>query len=232
MIVGAPASVEAGSTFTVTIDIANSVNVGAYEFSLAYDDALIDFDSVQNAGFLGSTGRTVVCQPPILLAAAVRFGCNSTGPQAGPSGHGRLANVSLRAVAGGVSPLSLELAQLAAPIGDSLDVIAMDGAVSIDPQLPGASATPVATTTPQPTPVASATATTAASATPPSSATPARCPADVNGDGAVTGRDVARVARAMPGPYDRDADVDGDGDIDVADLRAVVQALHQGGCAA
>ena len=58
---------------------------------------------------------------------------------------------------------------------------------------------------------------------------------DLNGDGKVTGRDIAIVARAMPSePDDRrwnpDADVNHDGVVDLADLKAVLLSLHDKSC--
>jgi hypothetical protein len=126
-------SAVAGSNFTVDIEIGNAANVGAYEFQLAYDDALVDFVSVTNAGFLGSTGRTIFCPPALLAPGSVRFGCASSGPQAGASGGGALAVVTLRAVAPGTSALNMPLAQLSDPEGDSLPVSASGGSVDITP---------------------------------------------------------------------------------------------------
>jgi hypothetical protein len=67
--------------------------------------------------------------------------------------------------------------------------------------------------------------------TPVATRTPVRCPADVNGDGKVTGWDVAIVTRAILGHrYDPRADVDGDGDVDHRDLKIVLKALISGQC--
>jgi hypothetical protein len=124
-------TVVAGNNFTLNIDIADAVDVGAYEFVLTFDDALIDYVSVTNAGFLGSTGRTVFCPPAIVNPGSIRFGCASSGPQAGPGGNGTLAIVTLNAVAIGSSMLDITVAQLSDPFGDSLPVTPADGNVTI-----------------------------------------------------------------------------------------------------
>jgi hypothetical protein len=49
---------------------------------------------------------------------------------------------------------------------------------------------------------------------------------DLNGDGRVTGQDVAIVARAKGSDDDSRADVNGDGDVDNDDLKAVIQSMH------
>jgi hypothetical protein len=94
------------------------------------------------------------------------------------------------------------------------------------------SPTPTSTASPTHTPTTTNTPTAEPSATPmPSNtATPVACAADVNGDGRVTGRDLARVLRAIRRGGDPRADVDHDGDVDLADVRAVVRTLRRGGC--
>ena len=63
---------------------------------------------------------------------------------------------------------------------------------------------------------------------------PSTC-ADLNGDGKVTGRDVAIVARAMPSEdgdrrWNPNADLNHDGVVDLADLKAVLRSLHDRDC--
>ena len=63
---------------------------------------------------------------------------------------------------------------------------------------------------------------------------PSTC-ADLNGDGKVTGRDVAIVARALPSEpghkrWNPDADLNHDGTVDIADLKAILRSLHSQGC--
>ena len=58
---------------------------------------------------------------------------------------------------------------------------------------------------------------------------------DLNGDGKVTGRDVAIVARALPSDPDHkrwnpDADLNNDNIVDLGDLMTILRSLHDEGC--
>ena len=65
--------------------------VGAYEFELKFDHKIFDI-VIDDAGFLGSTGRTVDCTPTIIDENAIHFGCVSSGSGPGPTGSGVLAS--------------------------------------------------------------------------------------------------------------------------------------------
>jgi hypothetical protein len=218
-----------GETFDVMIGITNAVNVGAYEFELQYSHHVLEYVSVVNEDFLGGTGRTVSCPPPILTVASVRFGCISSGPQGGASGHGTLAIVAFRARTAGISLIIPTLAQVADPLGVSLPVFPGDKATAMVDSAETtntSTATPAATSTPQPTETPSATAT----STPPPTATAAPAPCgDTNGDGRVDVRDVVIVVRGLR-RFDPRADLDLDGDVDLRDLKLVVRALARRGC--
>ena len=47
-----PAAPVAGQTFTITVRIVGAANLGAYQFSPAYDSAVLELLSVQDGGFL------------------------------------------------------------------------------------------------------------------------------------------------------------------------------------
>ena len=64
--------------------------LGSYEFQLKYDHDIFDI-VIEDAGFLGSTGRTVDCTMTIIGENDIRFGCVSSGPVPGPTGSGVLA---------------------------------------------------------------------------------------------------------------------------------------------
>jgi len=86
----------------------------------------------------------------------------------------------------------------------------------------------VPTHTPTNTPTATNTPTTAPPTnTPTATRTPGDCPADVNGDGKVSGQDVAIVARNLS-RQNLIADVNGDGKVSLLDLAIVVKAMHNG----
>jgi hypothetical protein len=187
-------TVAVGTNFTVAIDVVNTTNVGAYEFRLSYDDALIDFLSVTNGGFLGSTGRTIFCPPVLLEPGAVRFGCASSGPQAGPSGNGTVANLTFSAVALGTSPLDLTLVALSDPEGDSQPVSPVSGSVAIGSGVAGGapSATPTHTVAPTMT------------------STPDTTPPDIDGDGVLNELDNCPTD-ANPSQSNTDAEVRANG---------------------
>jgi hypothetical protein len=75
--------------------------LGAYEFQLKFDHKIFDIE-IEDAGFLGSTGRTVNCTMTIISENDIRFGCVSSDPTPGPpippgpTGSAVLANVYVR----------------------------------------------------------------------------------------------------------------------------------------
>ncbi|MGB6837603.1 MAG: cohesin domain-containing protein, partial [Dehalococcoidia bacterium] len=85
-------TVMAGSNFEVDVVVANVTNLGAFEFTLAFDPALVEFASISQGPFLGSSGRTVSCMPPLLAEGSVSFTCVTLGAEpGGASGSGVLA---------------------------------------------------------------------------------------------------------------------------------------------
>lgn len=82
----APAGkVTVGDTVQVTVQMQGvSGPLSAAQAEIVYNPAVLEFRSVAPAGFLGGTGRQVVC-PPAAAATAqssgrARFACASTGP--------------------------------------------------------------------------------------------------------------------------------------------------------
>jgi len=146
-----------GGNFTVEIRIENVNNLGSYEWQLTYDTDVLAFVSVTNAGFLGSTGRSVFCPSPILDAGSVRFGCATSGTTPpGQIGAGVLSTLTFSPVGSGASELELGWVSLSDPLGDDLPSARLSGCIAI-----GAGATCIEPTTAPPV-----TATAAATATP------------------------------------------------------------------
>ncbi len=131
-VIPASQAVATGSTVTVQVMVNNVTNLGAYEFELSFDPAIISYVSVGNGDFLSSTGRTVSCPSPILTAGSVRFGCVSQGssPPA-PNGSGVLATLTFTATAPGTSPLAFLLATLSDPLGNDIPATATGGQVVV-----------------------------------------------------------------------------------------------------
>jgi hypothetical protein len=105
--------------------------LGSYEFQLKFDHSIFDI-VIEDAGFLGSTGRTVDCTMTIIGENDIRFGCVSSGPVPGPTGSGVLALIHVTPKAdlknrltpgqenGLVGTIIDENCELADPYGDPL----------------------------------------------------------------------------------------------------------------
>ena len=68
-------SVTAGSEVVVDIMVDDVTSLAAYEFELSFHANVLSFTSVTKGPFLGSTGRSVTCLPPLLDVGKVRFAC-------------------------------------------------------------------------------------------------------------------------------------------------------------
>jgi hypothetical protein len=71
--------------------------LGAYEFQVKFDEKIFDLNVV-NGPFLGSTGRSPICDITIVTENWIMFGCVSTGdPNGGPISDGpvTLASINL-----------------------------------------------------------------------------------------------------------------------------------------
>ena len=107
-------NVQRGDTFTIDVAAENVTNLAAFEFTLSFDPNILSVGSIQESGFLGSTGRDVWCEgpltePPYVSPGNVRFGCNTIGnpdTEVLPAGSGVLATVTFAAIGEGVSPLT------------------------------------------------------------------------------------------------------------------------------
>lgn len=126
-----------------------STGLGAFEFTLFFDPALLRIIGAEPRDFLASTGRSIFCFQRWPEPGEYSFGCASSGSEDGPQGGGELAVVTIEPVANGTSALNLE-AGLAGPLGDDIPTAAYGGTVRITgaPEPPPPTATP----TPRPTP--------------------------------------------------------------------------------
>jgi hypothetical protein len=147
-----PGTASVSSTVAVEIRVEDVANLGAYEWGLAYDPALLRLDNVTNGPFLGSTGRTVppcsLLLPPgidtngdtviespvdtVVPEGTARFGCNTTGQNPAPSTTDSkvLSSVTFTALASGTSPLSI-LAALADPFGDDIPTGVVSASITV-----------------------------------------------------------------------------------------------------
>ncbi len=125
-----PAAPAAGQTFTISVRVFGAANLGAYQFSPAYDSAILELVSVQDGGFLGSTGRSPTCSTEGVPGGQSTFYCVTLGAQpAGPSGDGALAVLEFRALAPGTTDVTLE--QTTATMPDAVDLPVTVEAVTV-----------------------------------------------------------------------------------------------------
>ncbi|MCJ7491847.1 MAG: cohesin domain-containing protein, partial [Dehalococcoidia bacterium] len=121
-----------GQQFTVDVMAQNISNLGAYEFTLRFNPNVINYESVANGDFLGSTGRSVFCPAPIADGWILRFGCVTTGVGIpGASGSGQLAQVFFQAAAPGAIRLDLSAVALADPLGVTINAAIASGSVTV-----------------------------------------------------------------------------------------------------
>jgi hypothetical protein len=127
-----------GGKFTVNILIDNVTNLGAYEVQLSFDPDILRLVGVEDAGFLGSSGRQLHCPSRFVETTAkpadtLRFGCatNNAEPP-GPDGSGILATVAFAPRKAGYSPLKLGVQTgWAPPLGQSTSVVTEGGEVTV-----------------------------------------------------------------------------------------------------
>jgi len=120
-------------TFTVAVKIEGAVDLGGFQLALNFDPAVVHVDSVALGYFLGSTGRNTVPLGPQIDndMGTVTFGAFSFGSEAGPSGDGVLAILTLTAQGAGSSPLELENVKIAETGGQAQTVTVEDGRVMV-----------------------------------------------------------------------------------------------------
>ena len=124
--------VTAGSSFTVEIVADRANNVGSYEFQLVFDGLLLTANGAVDGGFLGSSGRTVLCPAPIFGPGTITFACASIGASPpGPTAPGLLGIVTFTPNVPGTSTLHFGRATLTDPLANPIRVTALDGSVVI-----------------------------------------------------------------------------------------------------
>lgn len=122
-----------GDVFTASIVVQNVTNLGAFQFDLAYDAAVLAAEGVEEGDFLGSSGREVRCLPPREQAGSVGLSCVTLGAAPdGPTGSGVLATVTFRPVAAGASTLHFARVTLTDPPANQLPSQAQDVTVTVE----------------------------------------------------------------------------------------------------
>lgn len=137
-----------GGSFEVRVEVEGVEDLGAFEFNLAFDPAVLVFESVEGTTFLGSTGRSVDCPDADYFTPQLdvfSFGCSTVGAEPpGPSGAGVLATARVHPIGRGPSPLVLPEVKLTDTRGEEIAAVVQDGSIVIG----RSAATPVPTPTP------------------------------------------------------------------------------------
>jgi len=118
--------------FTVSVVVEDVANLGAYQFDLTYDPAIVRFVEVHEGAFLGSSGRQVQCLPARTQEGLIGLTCVTLGATPdGPNGSGVLTTITFEPVAPGSSPLHFARLTLTDPPGQALPSGAQDATVKV-----------------------------------------------------------------------------------------------------
>lgn len=106
--------------FTIEAKISGAQNLGAYELTLKFDPAVVEYVGASDVGFLTSTGRTQSCfghelgADTVNLYKVVHIGCATNGlidggqGKQGPSGSGTLSQIVFKPKAVGTANLQFD----------------------------------------------------------------------------------------------------------------------------
>jgi hypothetical protein len=147
-----------GDETVLAVVIDNVSGLGAFQFTLGYNESLLTPVAIGPGPFLGSTGRNVAGDPPCLRPPSdpgfLEIICTTLGPTpAGPSGSGVLGVLTFEGTAAGLSPLSLHDVILTNIFGVAFAPPVLQGGVLQvnEPPVPTATLSPTTTRTPTPT---------------------------------------------------------------------------------
>jgi len=172
----ASVNVEPGQPFTVHVMVEGAMDLGAFQFDMAYDPAVVTVTGVALGPFLGSTGRTAQSLGSDIdnTVGSITFAAFSFGGKAGPQGMGVLAIVTLTAVGPGTSALNLQGVVVTDALANALPTSVQGGTVAVSAPTPTLTLTamPSPTATPTVKPVPTSAATAAVTAEPVTTATP------------------------------------------------------------
>jgi general secretion pathway protein D len=120
--------------FTVSVVVEGVTNLGAFQFDLTYDPAIVRFVEVKEGLFLASSGRELRCLPPRTGEGSAGLTCVTLGatPE-GPNGSGVLAYITFQPVAPGSSSLHFERVVLTDPPAQVLPAQAQDATLAVSP---------------------------------------------------------------------------------------------------
>lgn len=176
-------------SFTVQVVVDGAVDLGAFQFELLYDPAVVTVTDVVLGPLLGGTGRTAQSIGPNVDSGAgmVSFAAFSFGSQAGPAGTGTLAILTFAALSSGTTDLTLQGVVVTDTMAQVQSASVEGGRVVVAAPAPAGTptATPRATPPPMPTPTGVTSVTPTAEPVP--AATPTGVPATATtGEAATT----------------------------------------------
>jgi hypothetical protein len=130
-------TVRPGDTFTVSVMITDVVNLGAFQFAMAYTPTVVHVERARLGPFLGSSGRNASPLGPTIdnEAGLMVLGAFSFGMQPGPDGGGTLARIALTAQGPGQTPLDLQNTEILSPSAEHKPVKVADGAAVVEGKL-------------------------------------------------------------------------------------------------
>jgi hypothetical protein len=165
-----PASpVVLGNTATVSVNVSNVANFGAYSFVVQFNPAVLQVVSngaTADNTFLSSTGNTANLLQNIVdnTAGTVSMASWTLGNNTGPNGAGRIATIVFNTLAQGTTQLQINTAIVSDVNGIQQSSTTQGTNVQIVPGLaaspspsPSASASPLPSVSPSASPIASAT---------------------------------------------------------------------------
>lgn len=115
--------------FEIAVSVENVSSLGAFQFTLAYEEEHLEFEGLEVGEFLGSTGREVNALEPVTETGKVTFGAFSMPGAPGPSGSGELATVEFRGRGEADTFLRIDDVALADIANNPIDVAELNGAI-------------------------------------------------------------------------------------------------------
>jgi hypothetical protein len=164
-------NVALGHTFSVNVMADGATDLGAFQFDILYDPAVVSVTTIELGPFLGSTGRTAQPLKASIdnAAGTATFAAFSFGSSAGPEGTGLLATITLAAVGQGASALNLQNVLVTDTMARAQSTSVSGGRVMVAVPTP----TSLPTVAPSPTAPSTPTLTLTNTATPARTAEPA-----------------------------------------------------------
>jgi hypothetical protein len=125
--------VDRSEDFVVPVEITGAENLGAFLFIVTYDNEVATAKDVRVGPFLGSSGREVSCDPPVLQEGELRYFCVTLRPTPeGADGDGVLAELVFGAEDGGTLELNVSRVQITDPAGNELPANATGATLEVE----------------------------------------------------------------------------------------------------